>query len=494
MRLLLICLFLCLVGSGAIQAAPTTLPVDTADSDISISDHFRLTPSLTTRTLWTIVSSSVLTIFACTYSAIHPNIPSPKDSYTGIQMRRLGIIIMALIAPELMVTWAMRQLFSANQVTKQFEKSKYPNVPLDWKSQENVSAPKNDFLRFLRFLRFLLMPFFFLWPLFRPFHLLAKGVLSVLACLCCCVCSPMRRVAKRFNSEQSEPEQSESESEDHTWTQAHSFFVLMGGFMLYVDGKPYLTLQPDHILKLIQKGCIDVPTLTADQIHDKSKGTAISKGLVMLQVAWFIMQLVTRVIYPLEITQLEVGTLAFAVLNFLTYAAWWNKPLDVECPHPVYWKSTNSRPEDHIDLSDRDQPDSLGIFSSVLGAIMELIGWADIPTSRKLRVPTFDGSIKLGRTSDKMILVAAGFLMTTIFGAIHCMALFLPFPTYEEHLLWSLLFLCASKEVQVSLCSLYAMFYIIARAVLFALMFTTLRNLGHNAYEAVSWTTEVPHL
>ncbi|KAG1805283.1 hypothetical protein EV424DRAFT_1431091 [Suillus variegatus] len=270
MRLLLICLFLCLVGSGAIQAAPTTLPVDTADSDISISDHFRLAPSLTTRTLWTIVSSSVLTIFACTYSAIHPNIPSPKDSYTGIQIRRLGIIIMALIAPELMVTWAMRQLFSANQVTKQFEKSKYPNVRLDWKSGDN------------------------------------------------------------------------------TWTQAHSLFLLMGGFMLYVDGKPYLTLQPDHILKLIRQGCIDVPTLTADQIQDKSKGNAISKGLVMLQVAWFIMQLVTRVIYPLEITQLEVGTLAFAVLNFLTYAAWWNKPLDVECPHPVYWKSTNSRPEDHI--------------------------------------------------------------------------------------------------------------------------------------------------
>ncbi|KAG2103428.1 uncharacterized protein F5147DRAFT_838537 [Suillus discolor] len=228
MRLLLICLFLFLVGLGAIQAAPTTL--DTADSDISISDRFRA-PSLTTRTLWTIISSSVLTLFACTYSAIHPNIPNPKDSYTGIQMRRLGIIIRALIPPELMVTWAMRQLFSANQVTKQFEKSKYPNVRLDWKSEENESetAPENDFLRFFRFL---LMPFFFLSPLFRLLHLLAKGVLSVLASLRCCVCSPMRWVAKRIKSEQSEPEHSKSDSEDRTWTQAHSLFVLTGSFML----------------------------------------------------------------------------------------------------------------------------------------------------------------------------------------------------------------------------------------------------------------------
>jgi hypothetical protein len=122
----------------------------------------------------------------------------------------------------------------------------------------------------------------------------------------------------------------------------------MGGFMLYVDGKPYHTLQPDEVLKLIRAECIDAPTLTENQIRDRSKGNVISKGLIMLQVAWFIMQLVTRVIYRLEITQLEVGTLAFAVLNFLTYAVWWNKPLNVRCPHPIYWKSTESRPEDHI--------------------------------------------------------------------------------------------------------------------------------------------------
>jgi hypothetical protein len=124
----------------------------------------------------------------------------------------------------------------------------------------------------------------------------------------------------------------------------------MGGFMLYdVDRKPYHTLQPDEVLELIHKGCIDAPTLTAKWIRDRSKGNVISKGLIMLQVAWFVLQLITRAIYHLETTQLEAGTLAFAVLNFLTYAVWWNKPLDVQCPHPVYWKSTESKPGDHID-------------------------------------------------------------------------------------------------------------------------------------------------
>ncbi|KAG2099554.1 uncharacterized protein F5147DRAFT_747264 [Suillus discolor] len=190
-------------------------------------------------TLWTIISSSVLTLFACIYSAIHPNIPSPtkRRSYPCIIWRQLGMMIMALIAPELIAAWAMRQ-----------------------------------------------------WSIISAHVSLAY----------------------------------------YTWTQMHSFFVLMGGFMLYKDGKPYHTLQHDHIPKLIQKGCIDFPTLMADQIHDKSKGNAISKAVVVLQVAWFVMQLITRAIYHLEVTQLEVGTLAFAVLNFLTYAAWWDKPLNVQ--------------------------------------------------------------------------------------------------------------------------------------------------------------------
>ncbi|KAG1809664.1 uncharacterized protein BJ212DRAFT_1378822 [Suillus subaureus] len=36
--------------------------------------------------------------------------------------------------------------------------------------------------------------------------------------------------------------------------------------------------------------------------------------------------------------------------------------------------------------------------------------------------------------------------------------------------------------------------YITARAFLLVLMFTTLRNLPPDAYEAVSWTNLVPHL
>ncbi|KAG2048168.1 hypothetical protein BDR06DRAFT_943337 [Suillus hirtellus] len=476
---LLICIFLYLVG--VIQAAPTTNTTDT-----TTSDSFKA-PSFTTRTIWTIVSSSVLTLFACIYSAIHPNIPSPQDSSNDILLRRLGMMIMALIAPELIVTWAMRQWFSARLVTREFKESGYPKVRPDWKPEENEFAPENDFHRFLA--------------------VLVKGTLSVLV-------FPWRfpgvlvRLVKR-----SVKAYFSKKSEVYTWTQTHSFFVLMGGFMLYLDGEPYLTLRPHDILILMRERCIDFPILTANQIYDKSKGNAISKGLVMLQVAWFIMQLITRAIYRLETTQLEVGTLAFAVLNFLTYAVWWDKPLNVECPHPVYLKSTKSIPKDISDLHDRDGPAPMVIFSA-LGPFKELMGDSGIPTSRKLRVPTFDGSIKL-KPLDMMIIQLAALSMATVFGGIHCLAWFFTFVTHQEQLLWRI---CALAITGTPWLLFFAIFtfdsahkmvltfitfpillvsiplYIVARAIILVLMFTTLRHLPADAYQAVSWISLVPHL
>ncbi|KAG1815781.1 hypothetical protein DFJ58DRAFT_473694 [Suillus subalutaceus] len=221
--------------------------------------------------------------------------------------------------------------------------------------KESVEVPQPRLLRFFRLHRIFHLPHFFRLLL----TVLAKCALFVPAFLWHFPGALMRWVKGLAKADLSE------KSEDYTWTQTHSLFVLMGGFMLYVDGNPYHTLQPDEILMLIRDRCIDAPTLTANQIQDRSKGNAISKGLVIIQVAWFVMQLITRAIYHLETTQLEVGTLAFAVLNFLTYAVWWNKPLNVKCPHPVYWKSTESRPENYIDTSDRDELARLGILAPV---------------------------------------------------------------------------------------------------------------------------------
>ena len=114
MHLLLLC---ALYLARAIQATPienTTTTITRDDSEA---------PSFTNRTLGSIISSCVLTLFACIYNAIHPNIPSPYDGPLRVLWRRFGIMIMALIFPELIALWAIRQWISSRILTTQFKAS-----------------------------------------------------------------------------------------------------------------------------------------------------------------------------------------------------------------------------------------------------------------------------------------------------------------------------------------------------------------------------------
>ncbi|OAX33705.1 hypothetical protein K503DRAFT_804158 [Rhizopogon vinicolor AM-OR11-026] len=491
MHLLLCTLYL----AKAIQAAPT------ANTTTTSIDSFEA-PSFIYRSTWSIVSGSVLTLFACIYNAIHPNIPSPRDGPLRILWRRFGIMVMALIAPELIATWAIRQRLCARSLTKRFKGSGHFSSRHPQECSDNIEcaeAPAEQYGLQIED-----------HESTRTLVAHAQGYEGAL------IDSAVGRCKKWLRACVSE------ESENYTWTETHSFFVLMGGFMLYFEGKPYHTLSPDQLLDMINTGSIDAPILTANQIQDKSKGNVISKGLVILQVAWFVLQLISRAIYHFETTQLEAGTLAFAVLSFITYAAWWNKPLNLRCPHPVYWTSTKSRLEEY-DFHDyypangiADKPKIVQMFWPTFIMLLELLGAGDNNfTHEKLQVPMFDGSIAVDDL-NKIILVIAGFSMATIFGGIHCIAWFFAFPTYQERVLWDIgaVAITSIPWLGLSIFSLRAslkhkvlkhlmlwiatftppILYIIGRVILLILMVTTLRNLPPGAHRAVSWISLVPHL
>ena len=119
----------------------------------------------------------------------------------------------------------------------------------------------------------------------------------------------------------------------------------MGGFKLFDDEGPVRTLNPDELQSLAQNGEIDFPCITENEIRDRSKGDVLSKGLVVIQTGWFILQCIARRIEHLPLTELELVTLAFAALNLVTYALWWNKPLNVQCPFRVPLKRQTGESE-----------------------------------------------------------------------------------------------------------------------------------------------------
>jgi len=73
------------------------------------------------RTLWNIIWSCLATIFACTWLAIHPNIPAPDEGFFRVNLRRAKIMVVGLVAPELIILWAMRQWCMARCLATKYE-------------------------------------------------------------------------------------------------------------------------------------------------------------------------------------------------------------------------------------------------------------------------------------------------------------------------------------------------------------------------------------
>ena len=73
------------------------------------------------RTIWDILWSCLATIFACSWVSIHPNIPAPNESPRRIFLRRLELMYWAVVSPEMIITWALRQWLGARHLEKIFK-------------------------------------------------------------------------------------------------------------------------------------------------------------------------------------------------------------------------------------------------------------------------------------------------------------------------------------------------------------------------------------
>jgi len=122
--------------------------------------------------------------------------------------------------------------------------------------------------------------------------------------------------------------------------------------MLYDGDTPVEALTFDRMDELEQEGLIIFPSVSQEEIRDKEKGGAFAKALVVLQTSWFVIQSIARVIQGLGLAELELFTLATAALNGFMYFLWWQKPLDVSYPIPVYFappSESESPPNSEMD-------------------------------------------------------------------------------------------------------------------------------------------------
>ena len=126
--------------------------------------------------------------------------------------------------------------------------------------------------------------------------------------------------------------------------------------MLFEGDTAKGVLSPKRLSELLTAGMIDFPTITVEEIEDRSKSDGFSKTIALGQTLWFIAQCIARRSQHLDLTLVELLTLSLAVLNGLMYYLWWNKPLDVRCPVRVnlldksYTPDMSGNTESPIDL------------------------------------------------------------------------------------------------------------------------------------------------
>ncbi|KAK0432797.1 hypothetical protein EV421DRAFT_1719237 [Armillaria borealis] len=78
------------------------------------------------RTTWDIVWSCLATIFACTWLAVHPNVPSRYMREKGrlfLGLHRVKHMLVAIICPEAVIMWAFRQRLVASALSKHLKLS-----------------------------------------------------------------------------------------------------------------------------------------------------------------------------------------------------------------------------------------------------------------------------------------------------------------------------------------------------------------------------------
>ena len=65
-------------------------------------------------------------------------------------------------------------------------------------------------------------------------------------------------------------------------------------------------LTTEMFLDRLGKGEIAFPTITEEEIEDRSKADGLAKGIAVLQTTWFIAQCISRTAQGLIITEIEL--------------------------------------------------------------------------------------------------------------------------------------------------------------------------------------------
>lgn len=234
----------------------------------------------------------------CIWTSLHLNLPEHKKEHLQ-KYRKLGWMILGLIAPEMVVWNAWEQRKRMKKLSKFMQNEGFMPVRSTlWKRICNGVAE--------------------VW----------QGVLTCLL------------LRLKDWPELSEPTPYRQYSDRiHPWTDIHSWFVVMGGMSFEDSAKEDMQFMPEnrqriHVTiegfkRLLKMRKHLIPDISREYILDKSKSDRLAKLLTCWQAVYFCIQCVSRLSQRLSVTLLELNVFAHALCALALLAIWSDKPRDV---------------------------------------------------------------------------------------------------------------------------------------------------------------------
>jgi hypothetical protein len=244
----------------------------------------------------------------------------------------------------------------------------------------------------------------------------------------------------------------------------------MGGFVVQSDGDDaqYQRVNPTKLFAMFKSGELPWPECSDDDIENRSKADWLVKAIGLVQILWFVTQIIGRWAQDLAVTTLEIFTLGIVICATVTYLASWEKPFDVQVPIIIHTKTSIS-PADCIDRVGQLQGEDV------------------------LRSPDWSWY--------------ASSVISVLFGAIHIAAWNSHFSSFAEQILWKVSSVGCTALALLLFVSFIDLFpkrlehvasivgccmYITFRIYMFVEMFVSLRALPSSVYQTPKWSQYFP--
>ncbi|KAH0428848.1 hypothetical protein CcaCcLH18_08835 [Colletotrichum camelliae] len=434
-----------------------------------------------TRGTLNLVWSCGVTIFACTWTVMHLNVPSTEDTTMQRFLRRVKWMAINIVFPEFILSKAICDLRQALNELRQFDE----NLPKVTHQLTNIIRHEGGLQRdeepkvYQRSWKVEYPPYYKILYRFLRLEmpgsqatttsshdgtddLIPSKVHQICQTLGCNrkhslssnpndttqripFDNPKTPASEEVSAENSHQESSLSRNKTtgsfagveypREWTVVHSYYAQMGGILTSEEtSSPHGRFQPltatyltsryewdagsEHPLKHLE--------LSQEDIQDKSKADFFLKGFAVLQITWLVLNVAVRAVTRLHVTQLEIATVAFAVMATLTYLASWWKPKDISTAtkihHYCHWRwNKKSETFPIVQISDWFRKP---VYTVKKGC--------DFNLHEARRVP--NDLTWMGDEGSAMVLLLS--TSSLFFGGLHCIAWNFEFPSQAELIAW----------------------------------------------------------